>query len=141
MQGMWKKLHRTVSRFRKEHGGVGAVEFALIAPVLIVLYVGSLEISVAMSVNKKIARASSSVADLVTQQTTVNKTFLKTMVDVAESVVAPFSINGLKVAVTGINIDASGKGVVAWSWNEANGQAYSPGSTITVPTQFWFVLM
>lgn len=135
MQGMWKKLHRTVSRFRKEHGGVGAVEFALIAPVLIVLYVGSLEISVAMSVNKKIARASSSVADLVTQQTTVNKTFLKTMVDVAESVVAPFSINGLKVAVTGINIDASGNGVVAWSWNEANGQAYSPGSTITVPTQ------
>lgn len=135
LQRMWKKLQTTVSRFRKERDGVGAVEFALIAPVLIVLYVGSLETSVAMSVNKKISRASSSIADLVTQQTAVDKNFLKTMIDVAESVIAPFGINDLKIAVTGINIDASGNPKVAWSWNEAKGQPYAPGTAVTVPSQ------
>jgi len=135
MSDIWKNLLTNISRFRKERSGVGAVEFALIAPVLILVYVGSLEISVAMAVNKKISRASSSIADLVTQQTTVDKKYLKTMVDVAESVIAPFSINGLKVVVTGINVDSSSNATVVWSWNENNGQPYAVGSAITIPDQ------
>lgn len=135
MPAMWNRTRTFLSRFRKERGGVGAVEFALIAPVLIVLYVGSLETSVAMSVNKKVTRASNSIADLVTQRTNVNKNFLKTMVDVSESVIAPFPIKNLKIAITGITIDSSGTPKVTWSWSEKNNQPYTPGTTVSVPSQ------
>ena len=117
----------------KDRRGVGAVEFALIAPVLIVLYVGSLEISVAMSVNKKVARAASTVADLVTQETQINKTFLSTMVNVGQSVIAPFNSSGMKMEVTGISIDGSGTARTAWSWNESGGRPYAVNSTQNVP--------
>ncbi|MEM5470996.1 TadE/TadG family type IV pilus assembly protein [Hoeflea sp. AS60] len=133
MNGILVKLNRAVTRLRGDKSGVGAVEFALIAPVLIVLYMGSLEISVAMSVSKKLARASSTVADLVTQGETVDKAFLKSMVNVAQSVMMPFRTDGMKVKITGINIDGSGVGKATWSWQQDNTQPYAKDSTQTLP--------
>ena len=125
MTGILADLNRTVRRLRGDRSGVGAVEFALIAPVLIVLYMGSLEISVAMSVNKKLARAASTVADLVTQDDSVDKAFLASMVNVAQS--------GIRVKITGIAIDATGVGKATWSWQQDNTRPYTVGSTQTLP--------
>jgi Flp pilus assembly protein TadG len=133
MKGTLAALNRTVRRLRGDRSGVGAVEFALIAPVLIVLYMGSLEISVAMSVNKKLARAASTVADLVTQDDNIDKAFLASMVNVAQSVMMPYRADGMKVKITGITIDASGIGKTTWSWQDDNTRPYSVGSTQTLP--------
>lgn len=133
MTGILLRLNRTVRRLRGDRSGVGAVEFALIAPVLIVLYMGSLEISVAMSVNKKLARAASTVADLVTQDDSVDKALLTSMVNVAQSVMTPYRSDGLKIKITGISIDASGVGKATWSWQEDNTQPYTVGSIQTLP--------
>ena len=100
MTGILIGLNRALRKLRYDRDGVGAVEFALIAPVLIVLYMGSLEVSVAMSVNKKLARAASTVADLVTQSETVDKTYLGTMLNVAQSVMTPFRSDAIKVKIT-----------------------------------------
>lgn len=133
MTGILIALNQTVRRLRGDRSGVGAVEFALIAPVLIVLYMGSLEISVAMSVNKKLARAASTVADLVTQDESVDKAFLASMVNVAQSVMTPYRSDGLKIKITGISIDASGVGRTSWSWQQDNTRPYTVGSTQTLP--------
>ena len=133
--GFLTRLTEALQRFRGNRDGVGAVEFALIAPILIVLYIGSLEVSVAMSVNKKLARASSSVADLVTQKDSVNKAYLASMVDVAESIISPFNWSGLRLKVTAINIDASKKAKVVWSWKDDGTKPYVTGSETTVPAQ------
>lgn len=133
MTGLLIGLKRTARKLRGDRTGVGAVEFALIAPVLIILYMGSLEISIAMSVNKKLARASSTVADLVTQLEEVDKEELQSMLNVAQSVMTPFRSNGLKVKITGIEINGAGVGKVAWSWQEDDTQAYTVDSTQSLP--------
>ena len=126
---MLTKLASALRAFRGNREGVGAVEFAIVAPVLIVLYIGSLEVSVALSANKKIARASSTVADLVTQHDgDVNKAFLATMVDVSESVISPFKTTGLSVKITGINLDSTGKATVVWSWKNVPSQLQIPST-------------
>ena len=56
-----------IERFRTEIRGVAALEFAIIAPILILMLVGTLEISLAIAVNRKVSRISSTVADLITQ--------------------------------------------------------------------------
>ena len=135
MTGILANLNRTVRRLRGDRSVVGAVEFALIAPVLIVLYMGSLEISVAMSVNKKLVRASSTVADLVTQDDSVDKAFLASMVNVAQSVMTPYRSDGMKIKITGIAIDATGVGKATWSWQQDNTRPYTVGSTQTLPKE------
>lgn len=135
MSGVLSAIRSRAACFGRDRRAVGAVEFALIAPVLIVLYIGSLEISVAMSVNKKIARAASTIADLVTQETDVNKIYLQTMVDVAKSVITPFKTDAVKVRVVGIKIDSLAKPKVAWSWDETNKAALAVGSDISIPPE------
>jgi Flp pilus assembly protein TadG len=132
--GVLTGLMHTAHRLRGSREGVGAVEFALIAPVLIVLYMGSLEVSVAMSVNKKLARASSTVADLITQENSVTKDDLKSMINVAESVMTPFRSDGIKVKVTGISINGAGVATASWSWQQDGTKPYADGSTQTLPS-------
>lgn len=132
--GVLSGLIRTARKLRGSREGVGAVEFALIAPVLIVLYMGSLEVSVAMSVNKKLARASSTVADLITQENSVSKDDLKSMINVAESVMTPFRSDGIKVKVTGISINGSGEATASWSWQQDGTKPYADNSVQTLPS-------
>ena len=56
-----------VRRFREEEKAVAAVEFALIVPFLITLYLGSLETAALFTVDKRINSISSTVGDLVAQ--------------------------------------------------------------------------
>ncbi|MDP2118915.1 MAG: pilus assembly protein [Hoeflea sp.] len=134
MTGLLIGLKRRIRKLRGDRDGVGAVEFALIAPVLIILYMGSLEVSVAMSVNKKLARAASTVADLVTQDETVNKAFLQSMLNVSQSVMTPFRSDGIKVKITGITIDGAGLAKATWSWQQDNTRPYTVGSTQSLPS-------
>lgn len=127
-------LKRSLKKLRGDQNGVGAVEFALIAPVLIILYIGSLEISVAMSVNKKLARASSTVADLIAQADSVDKTYLSSMVNVVESVMTPFHSDGVTVKITGISINGSGQAKAAWSWQDDGSRPYVANTDQVLPT-------
>ena len=47
-------------RFVDDRRGVGAIEFAIVAPLLIMAYVGAFEVSVAITALRKVSRASSS---------------------------------------------------------------------------------
>ncbi len=100
------KVFRAFGRDRK---GTGAIEFAILAPILIMAYIGAFEVSVGFNVSRKVARASSTVADIVTQQTEVNKEFLDGMKDVAASVMSPFG-GTYSLKITGIEVTSVGNG-------------------------------
>jgi Flp pilus assembly protein TadG len=117
-------------RFRRDRRGVGAVEFALIAPLLLSLYITSFELTIGLSMSKRVTRTASTIADLVTQQSSVKPAYLTTMVDVAESIFTPYAPENLKVNITGISVDGSGNPKVAWSWSENGGKPYGTGTVV-----------
>ena len=121
-------------RFATDRRGVGAVEFALITPLLLSLYITSFEITIGLSVAKRVTRSASTIADLVTRETSVDKTMLGTMKDVTNSLFAPYVTNNLKIRITGVQLDASKNPTVAWSWDQDNGKPYAVGSAVDVPT-------
>ncbi|RVB65100.1 pilus assembly protein, partial [Mesorhizobium sp. M7A.F.Ca.CA.002.04.1.1] len=67
--GVWRKT----SLFWSDRRGIAAVEFALIMPILLIMYFLTMEASQAIETSKKVSRIGSMVADLVTQQTSVLK--------------------------------------------------------------------
>lgn len=123
----------TIRRFLADRTAAGAIEFALVAPVMILLYVGSAEISVALSINKKVARAASTVADLVTQQNQVDQTFLHSMLDVATAIMSPYNESPVKLTISEIQVDGSGKATIVWSWDQDDNEPYAEGSTVSIP--------
>lgn len=130
------RIAHLIGRLRDDCRGVGAIEFAFIAPVMIVLYIGAVEVSVAMAVNKKLARASSTVADLITQDRDINKNTLMGMEAVARSIMAPYDPQPVKMKISSVYVEADGTAIIDWSWkpNTGNGErAYIEGSETVIP--------
>ncbi|WP_313526568.1 TadE/TadG family type IV pilus assembly protein [Shinella sp.] len=121
-------------RFVEDRRGVGAIEFAIVAPLLIMAYVSAFEISVAVTVSRKINRASATVSDLLTQNQTTNKATLDTMKTVTKTVIAPFSQDGYSLKITGIAVAADGKATVAWSRDQNEQRPYATGLVVTLPS-------
>jgi len=108
--GLWR-------RYRADRRGVAAVEFALIVPLLLMLYLGTMEISSGVSLNKRVARVASTTADLVTQQSVVDKDRLEAIMKVGESILFPYQADTPRITIVGIDVDddhALG-GQIVWS--------------------------
>lgn len=129
----WQSLSRNAKLLAQDRQGVGGVEFALIAPLLIVLYLMAFELTMGLSVAKKTSMASSTIADLVARQETVNPTFLSDMVDVSNAIFVPYESKNLLIKISGINIDASKAPKVMWSWSTTGVAPYAVGSNAPVP--------
>ncbi len=120
----------TFKRLVISKDGAGAVEFAFLAPILLALYLSSFEVTVGINLSRKISKSAGAIADIVTQQDSVKKSFLSTMLDAAASNLAPYEPQGMTMRITGIKIDASSTPKVFWSWDQAGGRPYIVGSTV-----------
>jgi Flp pilus assembly protein TadG len=120
------------ARLRTEVRGVAAVEFAFLAPIMILLLVGTIELSAGVSVDRKLSRASSTISDLITQSDSLTTAEVDAIIDVAAKVLYPYS-DQVTIIVTGITIDKFGVATVSWSRSEPAGNEKTVGSSYPVP--------
>lgn len=128
------RLRSLLRRLYRDEKGVGAIEFAILFPILVMLYVGAFEITIGLSMSKRATRAAGAIADIVTQQKNVTKSWLADMPSVASAMFVPYGTTGMTVKITGITIDASSNPTVTWSWAQDNSRPYTVNSAVTVPT-------
>ncbi|QND51775.1 pilus assembly protein [Phyllobacterium sp. 628] len=124
-----------LANFLADRRGVAAMEFALIAPVMIMLLLGSVEITTGLDVNKKLGRATIIVNDLVTQQQAIVKNDLDDIMAIGATTLLPYQRDLPQITVTAINIPLTGSPTVAWSRrmvNQTVSTPYTKGSNITV---------
>jgi Flp pilus assembly protein TadG len=77
--------------------GISAVEFALLLPLMVTLYLGVVEISQGISADRKVTLTARSIADLVSQTTSMNNSDMTNSLNAATAVMAPFPDSKLKV--------------------------------------------
>jgi Flp pilus assembly protein TadG len=126
------RLSHRITSLRRDQSGVSAVEFAMLLPLMVVLYLGAVEISQGVAIHRKVTLTARTVADLASQVTTINNAGMSNMLTAASAVVAPFPSNQLKVTVSAVTIDANGVATVAWS-DSLNGTARAVKSTVPLP--------
>ncbi len=119
-------------RFRRDRSGVSALEFALLLPIMVTLYLGGIEIGDALTINRKVTHVTSSLADLVTQSRTLSNTDMTNIFDAATAIVTPYQTGLLRMKVSGVSIDGQGVARVAWS-DARNDTALAVNSIIEIP--------
>jgi Flp pilus assembly protein TadG len=122
-------------RFRglgKDERGVSAVEFAMLLPLMMSLYLGAVEVSQGIGADRKVTLTARTVADLVSQVSSIDNSGMTNSLNAGTKVMAPFPSANLKVVVSSIKIDAQGNATVEWS-DTFNGAARAKGSTVTLP--------
>ena len=100
-------LHRPslLSRLRADKRGVAAVEFALILPLMLLLYLGSTQIVQSLMASRKLSIVARALSDLVAQQpagSDLTDAQLNDVFAAAGSIMSPFSTGSLKMTVSSV---------------------------------------
>ncbi len=124
------RILQRFGRFARDRRGVSAVEFALVAPLLITLYLGCVEISDGVSADRKVSLTAAALANLSAQVTTISSGDMTNILDASSAIIAPYSVNNLAIVISCLSIDGNKNAKVKWSGTR-NGTARSVGSTYT----------
>jgi Flp pilus assembly protein TadG len=120
-----------LTRLRRDERGVSAVEFAMLAPVLIAFYFGMAEFCQGFMAQKRMGHASALVADLVAQEETVATANLDDIFQIGGLIMKPFPTAALKQRVSSVTRTS---GVARVDWSRGDGMAArTVNSTIALP--------
>jgi Flp pilus assembly protein TadG len=111
-------------RFPLHERGMAAVEFSLILPIMVLLWIGGVEVTQGLSVDRRLNNLCSSIGDLVSRTKTITKAQIDQIFDIAPGAIYPYSATSLQMRVTAVKIDGSQNATVTWSRSEG-GTAYS----------------
>lgn len=123
--------HAFLRRLGRDNCGVGAVEFALVLPVLLIIYLGGVELSHTVTVDRKVTSVTSAVGDLVAQGTAIDDDEMANIFDAARMIVFPYDVATLTMVVTSVDVTEDGDTVI---WSDAfHGTQRAEGSEVTLP--------
>ena len=127
-------------------GGLAAVEFALILPVMLVLFFGIVETSMALGAKASVTSIAATAADLVAQESTVSDADEQNVFSAASAILYPHPASStdskgvttslLKIVISSIVYDKDNpttSGKVAWSDSSTGSGARTVGSRYTYP--------
>ncbi len=133
MNRLAHRFSSCLQRFSAERSGVAAIEFALLMPMMLTLFFGSVELSTGIAVNRKATIAAHTIADLASQYTNITNADMTNILNAASDIIYPYQSANLQATVSELAIDAQGNATVVWS-DTQNGTARSVGSAVTIPT-------
>lgn len=130
---MMHTLRAKLARFAGCRSGLSAVEFALVAPIMITTYFGACEMCDILLANRKVTNVAAATTDLVAQATQIANADMTNIFNAATAIMAPYNVNALEITVSSVNTDASGNTKIGWS-DALHTTARAPGSAYTLPT-------
>ena len=119
-----------VRKFPTAADGVAATEFAVIVPFLLVLLVGGAELEEGMAIYVKVSATAHSVADMVTQNTSLSTASMQNILTGATSIIAPYPVNNSQLLVTVSEVSSDANGNLTLQWSQSyNGSSLGAGRT------------
>jgi Flp pilus assembly protein TadG len=130
---IWRRIRRSARALRRDHRGVAAVEFAMIFPLMLVAFFGTVEICAAMAVDRKVTVIARTISDLTSQPAqSVDSTALKGIFTYGLFIATPYSAATMRAQVSEIYVDTNGKATIQWT----QGATYSASAvTLTASTR------
>jgi Flp pilus assembly protein TadG len=125
-------LRQRSLRFAADQRGISSVEFALLLPLMLTMYFGTLEVTDAISADRQVTLVASTVANIASQYTQVSNGDVSNILGAASQVLAPFPASNATVTLTSVLIDQSGNATVDWSAT-LHGTARSGNVTSSIP--------
>jgi Flp pilus assembly protein TadG len=124
------RIRRSARTLRRDASGVAAVEFAMIFPIMLVAFFGTVEICAAVAIDRKVTLTARTISDLTSQQQlNVASSDLTGIFTYGIYILAPYPTSPLKEQVSEIYVDSNGKATIQWSQG-----ATINGNTVTLVT-------
>jgi Flp pilus assembly protein TadG len=117
------------SRLLSCRAGNVAVEFALGAPVLIMLMLASAELARFVILHQKMDRVATTISDLVSRAETISESELQDIFSAAGEVAFPYDLADLGLVIVSSVTNPDGNGPIV-AWQRSGGGSYSGTSQV-----------
>jgi Flp pilus assembly protein TadG len=134
MTAMTLRMTKLLRSFKRDREGASAVEFAILAPLLITLYFGCVEITDGIAADRKVTLTAGALANLTSQSQTITVAGMTNILNASAAIIKPYSVGNLAATITCLKIDADGNAKVKWSAT-LNGTARTAGASVTLPSE------
>jgi Flp pilus assembly protein TadG len=132
MSSMWLRLRRSALDLYRDRRGVAAIEFAIIVPVMLLMFFGTVEFSSGIAVNRKVTLMARTLSDLTSQNISVTDTQLTNLFAASTAIMTPYSSTPVKSTITELYVDPNTLAArVQWSKGSVPRAA---GSAVAIPT-------
>jgi Flp pilus assembly protein TadG len=119
----------------RDSKGTALVEFAITLPVLLILYLGCVQICEVVTVYRKATTTARTLADISTQYVALSNTEINTIMSASSQIMAPYPTSNVRMVITHVTVDSTGVATVNWSKKSANAPAADAADSIyTLPT-------
>jgi Flp pilus assembly protein TadG len=140
------RLPGAVVDLARDRRGLAAVEFALIVPLMLVLFYGTLEFSSGVAVDRKVNLVARTLSDLTTRTLdSVDDNLLRNFFATSASILMPFDVTPTQPTLSEVYIDNNNVAKIQWSKSATiamvggapqatlQPSARSKGDTVAVP--------
>jgi Flp pilus assembly protein TadG len=124
-------------RFIASRRGMAAIEFAMVLPFLLILFLASFDAGNAIGTYMKVRAATYTLAAITNQYQTIQSTDMTTITGATSAVFAPYASAPAIVTISQIKATSASQAQVNWSYSPTAGQALAQGSAVTnLPANF-----
>lgn len=124
------RFHFSIAALRGDRRGVSAIEFALLAPVMIALYFGMSEMAQAFMAQKRMGHVASAVADLASQDDILTSSEVNDIFAAGQTIMRPYPVSEMTLRLSSVTVDSNGRARVDWS----RGSGVTPRATTSLVT-------
>jgi Flp pilus assembly protein TadG len=124
MSRIWLRARLSVASLLRDHSGIAATEFAVIVPIMLVMFFGTVEFSSGVAANRKVTLVARTLSDLTSQSpptttaqtsSTVDDNYLQNVFTASIAIVQPYSATPTKAQLSEIYIDTNKIAKIQWS--------------------------
>ena len=110
------RLKRRIRQFGQDVRGVAAIEMAIIFPVMIILYIGLVDVTNLLMVNRRVTLTTSTLADLVTQaDSSITTADIDGVFESARAIFEPMAVDGISLNLWAFRME-DGSPTLQWTY-------------------------
>jgi Flp pilus assembly pilin Flp len=93
------RLRQRLRTFRDDVSGIAAVEFGLIVPIMLLFFLGTIEMTRAVAIDQRLTQATNMIADLVAREEALTADDVNAIYGIAGEVMRPYDASLLKISL------------------------------------------
>jgi Flp pilus assembly protein TadG len=116
ISNIWLAARRKARDLARDRNGLAATEFAVIVPIMLVMFFGTVEFSSAVAVDRKVTLVARTLSDLTSQALlNVNDTYLQNVFTASIAIMTPYPATPTKSQISEIYVDSNKVARIQWS--------------------------
>ena len=129
---IWWKARCSARQFRTDIRAIAATEFAVIVPLMLVMFFGTVEFSSAVAIDRKVTLMARTLSDLTSQSTSVADTDMTNFFNASTGIMTPYASALALSTISELYVDPTTK-VARVQWSKGSA-ARTQGTTVSIPT-------